>query len=188
MNPTGESVPSFDLGAPFTGEVPPNSHVRRWLAECVTLFRRLKDPWGLSAALALAGEAALQEAEPAHARPLLAEHLRLVVRLRMPRSAPWVLRCFARLEADRGEWARAARLLGAADGLGGTPGEAGASDPEAGLPPAEAKALSAARQALGPVPFATAWAEGLALSLDEAGDEALRDEPPAPPPAFPDGK
>ena len=141
------------------------AQARVLLEECVALFRELKDPWGLSAALALAGEAALQEAEFEQARPLLAEHLRLVTQMGLRRSAPWVLRCLGRLAAARGEWARTARVFGAADTFEGT----GAS-----LSPAEASALAGVRAALGEPAFAAVWSSGKALSLEQAAAEALR--------------
>ena len=34
-----ESAPVHDLAAPLVGDLPPNSHVRHWLAECVKLCR-----------------------------------------------------------------------------------------------------------------------------------------------------
>ena len=132
----------------------------------------MKDPWGLSAALALAGAAALQAAEYAQARPLLAEHLRLVAQMGMRRSAPWALRCLGRLAAGQGEWARAARLLAAAGGLESVPPAMPAPGEEADanslLSPEEAQAATAARQALGTEAFAAAWAEGRAMTLEQA--------------------
>ncbi len=142
------------------------AQARALLEECVALFRELKDPWGLSAALALAGEAALREEEHAQAHPLLAEHLRLVAQMGMRRSAPWALRCLGRLAAVREEWARVARVFGAADAFQGT---------EAPLSPAEASALAAARSALGEAAFAATWSAGKALSLEQATEEATRE-------------
>ena len=142
------------------------AQARALLEECVALFRELQDPWGLSAALALAGEAALQEGEYAQARPMLAEHLRLVTQMGMRRSAPWVLRCFGRLAAGREEWARTARVFGAADTF---------QEVETSLSPAEASALAAARAALGEASFAAAWASGKSFSLEQAAEDAMGD-------------
>ena len=143
------------------------AQARILLEECVALFRELKDPWGLSAALALAGEAALQEAEYVQARPLLGEHLRLVTQMGMRRSAPWALRCFGRLAVVQAEWARAARLFGAADTFQGV---------EATLSPAEASALTAAQSALGEAAFEASWSAGKALSLEQAAEDAFRED------------
>ncbi len=155
------------------------AQVRGLLEECVTLFRAMKDPWGLSAALALAGSAALQAAEYAQARPLLAEHLRLVEQMGMRRSAPWALRCFGWLAAEQEEWAMAIRLL-AAGGLKSALTVAATTDEEAGadslLSPEEAQAAAAARQALGPQASAAAWAEGHAMTLEQAIKCALAGE------------
>ena len=142
------------------------AQARTLLQECVFLFRDLKDPWGLSAAFALAGEAALQEAAYAQARPLLAEHLRLVTQMGLHRSAPWVLRCFGRLAAEREEWAQAARAFGAADTFQGT---------ETPLSPIESSAFAAARDALGEAAFAAAWSAGKVLSLEQAARDAMGD-------------
>ena len=155
------------------------AQVHARLEECVALFRAMKDPWGLSAALALAGSAALQAAEYVQARPLLAEHLRLVEQMGMRRSAPWALRCFGRLAAEQGEWAKAIQLL-AAGSLGSVPTAAAAPDEEtdAGslLSPEEAQAAAAARQALGPKASAAAWAEGRTMTMEEAIKCALAGE------------
>jgi non-specific serine/threonine protein kinase len=81
--------------------------------------------------------------------------------------------------AARRQPERAARLLAAADAVYeslGTPM----------FPrdrPTHERALAAARRGLSESAFATAWAKGRALSLDEAIAEALAVEPPSPPPA-----
>jgi hypothetical protein len=76
----------------------------------------------------------------------------------------------AEVALARGQPEKAARLLGEASGvLGGTP-----PDP---LPPRlraeREQAIARARQALGEVPWETAFVAGEALSLDEALAEAL---------------
>ena len=144
-----------------------HARARTLLEECVALFRELHDPWGLSAALALAGEAAMQVGDDAQARPPLAEHLCLVVQMGMPRSAPWVLRCFGRLAAARGGWVRTARAFGAADVFQGI---------EAPLSPPEASALAAARAGLGEAAFVAAWSGGQGFSLEQAARDALRED------------
>jgi predicted ATPase/DNA-binding XRE family transcriptional regulator len=81
------------------------------------------------------------------------------------------LESLASLAARQGQGARAARLFGAAEAARATLGTP--------LPPSQqaycAPGRAAARAALGAAAFATAWAAGRALSLDEAIVEALRD-------------
>ena len=155
--------------------------MRALLEECIALFRGLKDRWGLSAALALAAAVALEAAEYAEARPLLDGHLRLVEQMGMRRSAPWVLRCLARLAVDQQEWTRAARLLGAGGGLQFAPADRPPPPPivEADADPVlslkEVQAVMAVRQALEPEVFAAAWSEGWAMSLEQASKYALAD-------------
>jgi predicted ATPase/class 3 adenylate cyclase len=147
--------------------------VRALLEECIALFRGLKDRWGLSAALALAGAVALEAAYYDQARPLLIEHLQQVEKMGMRRSAPWVLRCLGRLAVEHQEWARAARLLGAAGGLQSAPADRPPAPPieEADADPAlslkEVQAVRATRQALGPEVFAAPWSEGWTMSLEQ---------------------
>ena len=152
--------------------------VRALLEECIALFRGMKDTWGLSAALALAGAAALQAAEYVQALPLLAEHLRLVEQMGMRRSAPWVLRCLGQLAAEREEWARAVRLLAAGGQepiptVVSSPGEK--ADGDSLLSSEDARAVMAARQALGAKEFAAVWAEGRTMTLEQAIGYALSD-------------
>jgi hypothetical protein len=83
------------------------------------------------------------------------------------------LSAFAALARGRRRWARAARLLGAADAglerLGGVLAEPlGQQQQE--------RALAAARAQLGEPAFAAAYAAGRALALDEAVAEALAED------------
>jgi DNA-binding CsgD family transcriptional regulator len=74
------------------------------------------------------------------------------------------LECLARLAADGGNYRHAARLLGAADGIRQRMGHARFPMYQAGYD----AAVVAVRATLGQNDFDAAWAEGAALSTEEA--------------------
>lgn len=83
---------------------------------------------------------------------------------------PAILECLATLAVDGGNYADAARLFGAADAMRDRTGEFRLPVYQAGY----GTALEACRQALGEDDFRTAWADGAALSADDAIGYALR--------------
>ncbi len=80
------------------------------------------------------------------------------------------LECLARLAADGGNYPYAARLLGAADGIRQRTGEARFPMYQAGYD----AAVTAVREALGQDDLTPLWAEGAALSTEEAIGYAQR--------------
>jgi hypothetical protein len=110
---------------------------------------------------------------------LLREGLAVSREMRSPLQSVECLEGLALVLAEQGQRPagarRAARLLGAAEA---TRRALGAPRPPIERAEQEATVL-AARAALDEAAFATAWAEGEALSLEEAVAEALAEEPAA---------
>jgi hypothetical protein len=78
---------------------------------------------------------------------------------------------YAGLAARQQQWERAARLLGAAEGVCA---KIGAAPPLAEREEYE-RAVRGAHAALGEAAFAAAWAEGRAMSLEQAMGAALEE-------------
>ena len=104
-----------------------------------------------------------------HARELLLEALTIANDVGSKRAGQIVFEVSAGLEALRGQWARAARLYGAAEAQRKQMKSQREPADEAFLAPVMARA----REALGAGAFAAEEAAGLALSYDEAAAEAL---------------
>src|SRR5206468_13046368 len=106
----------------------------------------------------------LRQGRNAEARAHCAESLRRLHEVGAVVNLPMVLDQTALIAGAEAEWERAARLLGAAEGLG----EA------AGLPLSlqtatqRTETVAAARSALGPDAFAAAFAEGKGMDLERA--------------------
>jgi hypothetical protein len=83
------------------------------------------------------------------------------------------------LAGKQGQWERAIRLLGADEAFCETLG----ARPPAAVPPEYERTVAEGRAALGEAAFAARWAEGRAMSLDQAIDYALEPPPADPPPA-----
>jgi non-specific serine/threonine protein kinase len=123
-----------------------------------------------------------------HATVLLAESLTLVRELRDMRCAPVCLDEIARLSSVQGWAMRAARLFGAAEAVRSAGGFT--------MAPSHAdydQGVAEARAALGAAAFTAAWAQGQAMSMEQAIDYAvstedtvLADDPPAIAPTRPD--
>jgi predicted ATPase/DNA-binding CsgD family transcriptional regulator len=120
--------------------------------------------------------AALRAGDQRRAAGLLREGLVLCRDLGVRRDTAECLEAAAELAAVRRQWARTARLLGAAEaardaiGLVMPPSQRAAHD----------RVSAAARRGLDVASFAASWAEGRAMSLNEAVDYALADTDPPP--------
>jgi tetratricopeptide (TPR) repeat protein len=162
-------------------------------AQSVDVLRRLGEPLGLIAALIGAGIAAQLRGDAARATALCGEAVALLRDggdrkslghecLRLLRELGTRLNvadCYERLvwvAHARGQPEQAARLLGAAEAL-----RAATGTPLAPVRRGDHDAVVAAvRAALDEATLAAAWAQGQALSLEEAAAYALEDAP-APP-------
>ena len=120
--------------------------------------------WRIFAQLNL-GYLALQRGDVAQARVLLAASF-AIARGDPRRITAWWVAAFASLAAVQGQADRAARLFGAAEALAVWPARL-AHRREI------ARHAAAARAQLGDAAFAAAWAEGQALTLEQAAGEAL---------------
>ena len=137
----------------------------RWLWEAVAECRRLGYQQVAAAALSDLATVVMERGEHTRAAELLRERLTLT-------WDAWGLRHtleqLAEVAAACGESARAARLFGAAEAFRERIGATLVASMEALYEPY----VAMARHALGETAFATAWAEGRSLSLEDALTEA----------------
>jgi predicted ATPase/class 3 adenylate cyclase/DNA-binding CsgD family transcriptional regulator len=137
--------------------------------EGLTLARGQQHPHGIAHALRGLGDMARAQGQYALAAERLRESLTLLRPLRDRRCIPLTLEGVACITVGPGWADRAARLLGAAQAMQAVTG--------APSPPSAAadyqRTVADARRMLGPERFDAAWAEGAALSLEEAVDLAL---------------
>ncbi|WP_231983683.1 LuxR C-terminal-related transcriptional regulator [Mycobacterium sp. E2733] len=133
---------------------------RRWADENVAVVP------GYQQLVALVARAyvALAQGEPGQAERDAHEALAVAARVQGYLRVPDVLECLARLAADVGNNAHAARLLGAAHGMRQRTGEVGRPMYEPGYQATLAKC----REKFSDNDFDTAWAEGAALPTEEA--------------------
>jgi predicted ATPase len=144
----------------------------------LVIRRELGDQEGIGILLALLGLVAIREGDLTEALGRYREALGIMRTLGGPWNVAILLAGYARIAAGIGRPRRAVRLGAAATALRD-------SYQTPLIPLAEsvlAEGLALGGQALGKVVYARAWAEGRALSLDEAVAEALEVEV-APPPA-----
>jgi predicted ATPase/class 3 adenylate cyclase/DNA-binding NarL/FixJ family response regulator len=136
------------------------SAARRWAEEAVTTTT------GLFLALALTTRArvAIAQGEPQQAERDAHDALARAAELKASVLIPDTLECLATLAGDGGSHREAARLFGAADGIRQSIGAVRFKIYDAGY---EAS-VAALRNAMGDKEFDSAWAEGAALSVEEA--------------------
>jgi len=120
--------------------------------------------WHLSVALTTRARVALAQAEPEQAERDAHEALATSASNRAYTGTPDAFECLAALAVDAGSHREAARLFGAADAIRHGTGEVRFKIFDAGY---EAS-VTALRNAMGEKDFDSAWAEGAALSTDEA--------------------
>jgi tetratricopeptide (TPR) repeat protein len=154
---------------------------RTHFEECVAICRRTEDPWGTSVSLDNLGLVAFLQRDYPAARRNQAESLAIRRRIGDRHGIAYSLEALAALEAAEGATRasegepgalRAARLWSAAEALREEIGSP--------MPPSERveydRQLREARAAVGEAGFAAAWAEGRALTLEEAISRALDEE------------
>jgi predicted ATPase/class 3 adenylate cyclase/DNA-binding NarL/FixJ family response regulator len=120
--------------------------------------------WYQMVALTVRAFVAIAQAEPDQAERDAHDALAIAVRTQGYLRVADALECIARLAADASNHPYAARLLGAAEGIRQRMGHARYPMYEAG----HAAAVAAVRDTLGENAFDAAWAEGTALSTEEA--------------------
>jgi non-specific serine/threonine protein kinase len=145
----------------------------RDLEEALEIARRIGQKRGAGLTLLALGCLVLEEGDRSRAAELLEEGARLLEEIAVP-GVYQILGHLGLRAVQRGQTDRGIRLLATADGR-----------PENGLfpillpsthPTARAAAIAAARAALGEETFAAAWAEGQAMTLEQALDYALTAE------------
>ena len=140
--------------------------------EALTLYRNLGHVRGQAHALHNLAYIRLHEGDATGARALFRESLTLAQRLRTVRDQVFAVAGLASASLADIEATRVTRLLGAAG--------AALATIEVRLEPAEdtefQHAVEAMRTRLGSAAFATAWAEGQAMSLEQAIEYALAGE------------
>jgi predicted ATPase len=147
--------------ASLTGDSPA---ALRLLDECIGLSRKVGDRWGLSYSLVGLSYECLRGGQIDRARTLLDESLTLARDIASTISMATVLLGYAGLAAARGQPARAAQLVGAADGVLASinarwwPTEQFAYDFIAAL----------IRPLLGEADWDAAYAEGRRMTMDQA--------------------
>nr|CAA9294479.1 hypothetical protein AVDCRST_MAG63-4900 [uncultured Armatimonadetes bacterium] len=142
---------------------------RSFYEESLTRFREAGDVWGASLALWGLSNVARRQGRYAEARTFNAESMVLQTQHKSPIGAPYTLESFAYIATAEEQPRRAARLLGAAQGIRERHG--GSLQP---LALAEwERHCDALCALLDPTEFESAWAEGRAWTTEEAIARAL---------------
>jgi predicted ATPase/class 3 adenylate cyclase/DNA-binding CsgD family transcriptional regulator len=139
---------------------------RRWSDEAVSTTTG----WWLMSALSVRARVAIAQGEPDQAERDAHDALACATELRAYVGVPDVLECLAVLAGQNGSHREAARLFGAANAIRHEIGMVRFKIYNAGY---EA-AVTALRDALGQADFESCWAEGVALSTEEAVAYAQR--------------
>jgi DNA-binding CsgD family transcriptional regulator len=133
---------------------------RRWADDAVAATTG----WHQSVALTTRARVAIAQGEPEQAECDAHEALTLAATSGAYLGAPDTLECLAALAVDAGSHREAARLFGAADAIRQRIGQVRFQIHQAGYE----TSVAALRDAMDEKDFDSAWAEGAALSTDEA--------------------
>ena len=126
--------------------------------------------WLRAAALTVRAHIAIADGETERAEEYAHDALACCTSFKAYLGSPSILEILAGLAAETGSCSEAARLFGAADGLRQRTGEVRFPMYQAGYE----DSVSALRKAMDDNDFEAAWAEGVALSTEEAIAYALR--------------
>jgi non-specific serine/threonine protein kinase len=145
--------------------------------EALALFREMGHVPGIARAVHVLSGHACKQGDYARAAPLVHETIRLRLELGQIWSLASSFADMADVALATGRAEQAARLWGAIESLR----EAQSYPVETGWRDVQERRINAIRHALSPEDFATAWAAGRTLTLDEAVAEALaiQVDPPA---------
>jgi tetratricopeptide (TPR) repeat protein len=141
--------------------------------ESLVLFRELGDRWGVAAVLSNLGHVIWRQGDHGRAQVLYEESLVLTRELGDKASIAELLEGFAQLAGAQEQFQREALLLAAAEALRQAVGAPRLPDEQAEYE----QGVDQVRPALGEDAFATAWAGGQAMTLDEAVALALSSDP-----------
>jgi predicted ATPase/class 3 adenylate cyclase/DNA-binding CsgD family transcriptional regulator len=161
---------------------------RRLAEESVALYKKTDDPTGIAESYSLLGEVEASQGNYATSRSLYEESLTIARKTGDKGGMAIFLEKFASVVAAQGEFTWAARLWGSAEvlreviGAPRSPFERVSYD----------RAVTAARAQIAEKVFDAAWAQGRAMTPEQAlaahVSEVISTEPPAPPlPTYPDG-
>ena len=149
--------------------------------ECLSLFRLLEDQQGIANTLGYQGIVAQRQSDYAGARALLEESLTRARQLGDQQGITYALSGLGIVAQRQSQMERSARLSGAVTSLRESIGSA--------LDPVDqdemATTLALAAEALGEEAFTVAWNAGRAMTLDQAVEYALGEDPPDQPSAIP---
>ena len=146
---------------------------RELFEQSLAILRSLDDAWGILGSLSGLALVALEEHDNEAARRLLDESLELLRKSGHHYRAANSLELAARLAAAQDRDRRAARLYGAASVFRGS---IGAGMFECEVWPDPAPHIARLRSVLGEPAFAETWAQGTAMTLDEALTYALEEK------------
>ena len=145
---------------------------RAYLEEAAATHRRLAHQSSLANNLMDLGFIALSEARLDEAEPFLRESLAISSAERLGDLLPWAVEAVAAVALARGSPSEAVRLLAATTSTREELAMGADFYPVA--EETRERTLDAARAELSEAEFAAAWAEGEALSLEEAAEQAAR--------------
>jgi predicted ATPase/DNA-binding SARP family transcriptional activator len=137
---------------------------RRFFTDSLAIHRQLGDAWGVPFWLSHLGLIAQREGDYEDARRRFVEALNIRRETADSAGLAASFECLAGLAVDEGRPADAARLLGAAVTIRVQPGARSFFDDDTG----REQHATAARAALDPSAFETAWHEGRSMTLDQA--------------------
>jgi predicted ATPase/DNA-binding SARP family transcriptional activator len=143
---------------------------RELFEQSLAIYRSLDDAWGILGSVSSLALVALEEHDHDRARPLLDESLELLKKSGHHYRAATSLELSARLAAAQNRNQRGARLYGAASV---SRESMGARTFEGEVWPDPAPYIAQLRSVLGGPAFGEMWAQGQAMTLDEALDHAL---------------
>jgi non-specific serine/threonine protein kinase len=167
---SGTAIALFGLGH-LTARQGDHAAAIALLEECLALQRAERDSWGTAEALCLLGEVVHREGEHDRAAQLYAESLSLNEAIGDRGIFELTLHHLGTIAQGYGRLPRAVRLFAAARGLRRS---SQVSIPWALSDPAERERdIVAVRATLGEDRFAAAWAEGRAMTLEQATKYAL---------------
>ena len=139
--------------------------------ESLALFRAIGDRWGIAYSLLILGNVELDQGDYEQALLLYRESLALYQKMGVKRDIAKCLERFAEVAGAKGQLKQAARLYGAAEALREAIGSP--------IPPSSRddydRSVTAVRAELGEEAIETAWAEGRAMSMEQAISYALEE-------------
>jgi DNA-binding CsgD family transcriptional regulator len=176
------AIARFHLGVVAFGQGDASRAIARF-EEAIARFRETGSQWGAAVGLSYMGLVVSTEGDTARAAALHGEGLVLFRQTGTIEGIAFDLAGLATIAERRGQPESAIRLFAAAETLDETIGAALSTRQALPAWPVYERSLAAARASVGEATFATAWAVGRTLSVEEAVAEALTVAAAPPPPA-----